>query len=235
MVAMLAGCSAALGIEDLHPPTIHGVVRDLQNSTVPNVSVALYREPDGGAPGGAHLDDATTDGQGRFEFPITAALPIDVYLDLADAGFVRTVDHLSQPVVDHSDTDVELLTLTTAGLRMLASDARATLDPARSVVVAQVIEADGSAVAGATVHAAVHAQVGDPGTDVPQICYTDTSVGTPCATGTTRDDGLAWLFDVPETASLTISAMDGNGHSHSAALSVVAGPSLVFTAVRPPR
>lgn len=229
---MLAGCSAALGIDDLHPPTIHGVVRDLLNSTVPNVSVALYREPEGGAPGGAHLDDATTDGQGRFEFPITAALPINVYLDLGDAGFVRTVDHLTQPVVDHSDVDVELLTLTTAGLRMLASDAHETQDPARSVVIAQVIEADGSAVVGATVHAAVHARAGDPGTDVPQICYTDAS-GAPCALGTTRDDGLAWLFDVPETASLTISAADGAGHSHTASLSVVAGPGLVFTAVRP--
>jgi hypothetical protein len=225
MVAMLAGCSAALGIEDLHPPTIHGVVRDLAASNVPNVSVVLYREPDG-----ARLDEATTDGQGRFEFPIAGALPVNVYLDLADAGFVRTVNHLSQPVVDHSDVDVELLTLTTAGLRMLASDAHATQDPARSVVVAQVIVADGSAVAGAT----VHARAGDPGTDVPQICYTDTSVGSPCAPGATRDDGLAWLFDVPQTASLTITAMDGGGHSYVASLSVVPGPGLVFVAVRPP-
>lgn len=231
---MLAGCSAALGIEDLHPPTIHGTVSDRLGSNVPNVSVALYREPDGGALDGARLDEATTDGQGRFEFPIAGALPINVYLDLADAGFVRTVNHLSQPVVDHADVDVELRTLTTAGLRMLASDAHATQDPARSVVIAEVIEADGSDVVGAT----VHARAGDPGTDVPQICYTDpSSVDAPCAPGApgaTREGGLAWLFDVPETASLTITAMDSAGHSHVASLSIVAGPGLVYVAVQPP-
>jgi hypothetical protein len=203
-------------------------VRDLAADIVPNASVALYREPEGGAPDSTRLDAATTNGQGRFEFPVTAALPISVYLDLADSRFVRTFSHVTQPLVDHTDLDVEILTLTTAGLRRLASDAHATQDPARSVVVARVVDADGSTLAGAT----VHAQGGNPPTDIAQICYSDAVTGFPCAPGTTRDDGLAWLFDVP-AASLTITAIDSAGHPHAVSLSIVAGPSFVFTPVRP--
>jgi len=225
---MLAGCSAALGIEDLHPPTIHGVVRDLTADTVPNASVVLYRDSDTGVPGGTPLDEATTDAQGRFEFPITEPLPINVYLDLGDSRFVRTLVHVGQAVVDHTDLDVELLTLTTAGLRTLASDAHATQDPARSVVVARIVDAGGSSLAGAT----VYARAGDSTTDLAQVCYSDAMTGFPCAAGRTRDDGIAWLFDVP-AASLSITAVDGDGHSHAASLSFVAGPSLVFTPVRP--
>lgn len=227
MVAMIAGCSAVLGIEDLHPPTIRGVVRDMAADTVSNVSVALYRDS-----GGPPIDEATTDGKGRFEFPVTAALPLDGYLDLADSHFVRTFSHLILPVVDHQDFDVEVQTLTADGLRMLASGAGQTQSPGRSVVIAQVVDAGGSALAGAT----VHAEAGQPPVDVPHICATEPSTGFPCATsatGVTGDDGKAWLFDVPENTSLTITAVDADGKSHAVTFTVVAEPSLVFTPVPP--
>jgi hypothetical protein len=224
MMAMLAGCDAVVGIEDLHPPTIRGTVREIGNDNLPNVSVVLYRDPDG-----ARIDAATTDGQGKFEFPITEALPFDGYLDVGDPGLVRTFSHLSQPVVDHADVGLDLFTLTAAGVPMLVDDAHATQDPARSIVLAQVIDKDGGAITGATVHARV---AGAP-MDVPQICYTDALTPAPCAAGTTRDNGFAWLFDIPETASLTITAVDGDGHSYEVSFPIIAGPSLVFTPVRP--
>src|SRR4051812_43243444 len=108
VVAMIAGCSAVLGIDDLHPPTIHGAVRDLAGGTVSKVSIALYRDPEAGGSDSTRIDAATTDGQGRFELPIRARLPLDGYLDLDDAPFVRTFSHLTQQVVDHSDLDVEV-------------------------------------------------------------------------------------------------------------------------------
>jgi hypothetical protein len=213
MVAMIAGCSAVLGIEDLHPPTIHGTVRDMAADTVSNVSVALHRDQDG-----IPIAAATTDGKGRFEFPVTERLPLDVYLELADPNFVRTFSHLTQPA---------------DGLRMLASGAGQTQGPGRSVVIAQVVDAGGSALTGAT----VQAEAGVPPTSVAHICYTDPSTGFPCAPGApgaTRDDGKAWLFDVPETTKLHITAVDADGKLHEVEFAVVAEPSLVFTPV-PPR
>jgi hypothetical protein len=220
MVAMIAGCSAVLGIEDLRPPTIHGTVRDMTADTVSSVSI-VFRDPLG-----PPIGEATTDGKGRFEIPITAALPLTGYLDLDDPNFVHTFSHLSQPVVDHNDLDVEVLTLTAAGLRTLASDVHVTQDPARSLVIAQVVDAGGSALEGATVLA----------TGVSQICYTDPSTGSPCvngATDVTRGDGKAWLFDVPATLPLKITAMDADGKPHSVMVAVGTGPSLVFTPVPP--
>ncbi len=228
-VAMLAGCSAVLGIEDLHPPTIHGAVRDLAGGTVSKVSIVLFRDPEGGGSDSTRIDAATTDGQGRFELPIRAVLPLDGYLDLDDAPFVRTFSHLTQPVVDHADLDVEVFTLTAAGVANLASGAGKTQDPARSVVIAKIVDADGSGLPGAT----VHAEVGTPPTAVSQICYTNSLTGFPCATGGTGTDGLAWLFDVPETESLNITAVDANGQPHGLVFPVIAGPSLVFTQVQP--
>lgn len=228
-VAMLAGCSAVLGIEDLHPPTIHGAVRQIGGDNVSNVSIALYRDPEGGGTDSTLIEAATTDGQGRFELPIRVALPLDGYLDLADPHFVRTFSHLTQPVVDHADLDVEVFTLTAAGLATLASGAHVTQDPARSVVIAQIVDMYGSALPGAT----VQAEAGVPATPVSQICYTNSLTGFPCAPGVTGTDGLAWLFDVPETASLKITAVDAAGQPHVVEFAVVAGPSLVSTPVPP--
>lgn len=227
MVAMIAGCSAVLGIEDLHPPTIHGTVRDVVADTVSNVLVALHRDQDG-----TSIAAATTDGKGRFDVPVTEALPLDVYLELADPRFVRTFSHLTQPVVDHADFDVEVLTLTADGLRTVASDAHQMQDPARSVVIAQVVDAGGSALTGAT----VQVEAGVPPTTVAHICYTEPSTGAPCgpgATNVTGDDGKAWLFDVPETTELNITAVDTGGKSYAVKFAVVAGPSFVFTPVPP--
>jgi hypothetical protein len=228
-VAMLAGCSAVLGIDDLHPPTIHGAVRDLAGGTVSNVSIVLYRDPEGGGSDSSRIDAATTDGQGQFELPLRATLPLNGYLDLDDAHFVRTFSHLTQPVVDHADFDVEVFTLTAAGLATLASGAQVTQDPARSVVIARIVDMDGGVLVGAT----VHAEVGTPPTAVPQICYTNSLTGFPCATGATGADGLAWVFDVPETESLKITAVDAEGQPQVLVFPVIAGPSLVFTPVRP--
>jgi hypothetical protein len=229
MVGMLAGCSAVLGIDDLHPPTIHGVVRDLAADTVSNAPVVLYRDPDAQTPDATRVGSTKTSDGGKFEFPITGRLPLDGYLELADARFVRTFSHLVQPVVDHADLDVEVHTVTVVGLHMLATEAGKTQAPLRWVVVAQVVDAGGSALPGAT----VSAEAGDPAAPVPQICYTDPSTGFPCVAGPTRDDGKAWLFDVPEMASLTISAMDSDGHLHTTSFPVIAGPGLVFTPVPP--
>jgi hypothetical protein len=220
---MLAGCSAVLGIDDLHPPTIRGVVRDLGADTVSNAAVVLYREP------ATRVGATTTRDGGKFEFPITGALPFDGYFDLSDPRFVRTFSHLAQLVVDHADLDVEVLTLTAAGLRMLASDAGKTQGALGWVVMAQVVDAGGSALAGAT----VQAEAGDPAVAVAQICYTDPSTGFPCAAGPTHDDGKAWLFDVPEMAPLSITATDSDGHLHTVSFPTVAGPGLVFTPVPP--
>jgi len=228
-VAMLAGCSAVLGIEDLHPPTIHGAVRDLAGGTVSNVSIVLYRAPEAVGSDGTRIDAATTDGQGRFELPLSAALPLIGYLDLDDAPFVRTFSHLIQPVVDHADFDVEVFTLTAAGLATLASGAQVTQDPARAVVIARIVDMDGGVLVGAT----VHAEVGTSATPVSQICYTNSLTNFPCATGATGPDGLAWLFDVPETDSLKITAVDAEGQPQVLVFRVIAAPSLVFTLVRP--
>jgi hypothetical protein len=229
VVAMLAGCSAVLGIEDLHPPTIHGAVRDLEGGTVSKVSIALFRDPEGGGSDSTRIDAATTDGQGKFELPIRAPLPLDGYLDLDDAPFVRTFRHLDQPVVDHADLDVEVFTLTAAGVANLASGAGKTQDPARSVVIATIVDADGSVVPGAI----VQAEAGVPPTPVSQICYTNMLTRFPCATGGTGPDGLAWLFDVPETESLNVTAVGTAGHAYGLVFRVIAGPSLVSTAVPP--
>jgi hypothetical protein len=226
---MLAGCSAVLGIEDLHPSTVHGIVRDLGADTVANVAVILYRDPGPGMVDSTRIDDATTDEHGAFELPITAALPLTGYFDLVDSRFVRTFSHLHRPIVDHADFDIEILTLTAAGLRSLAADAGMPQDAAHGLVLAQIVDADGSALPGAT----VHAEVGEPPVAVSQICYTNASTGFPCETGSTRDDGIAWLFNIPETASLSITAVDAEGHEHAVSFPVVAGPGLVFTPVPP--
>jgi hypothetical protein len=227
---MLAGCSAVLGIEDLHPSTVHGVVRDLAADTVPNASVVLYRDPAPGGVDSTRIDGATTDDHGAFDLAVTAALPLDGYFDLADPRFVRTFDHLSQPVVDHADLDVEILTLNAITLQKLAADAGKAQDAARWLVVAQVVDAGGSTLEGAT----VHAEVGEPPVAVSEICYTNLSTGAPCDTGTTtRGDGNAWLFNIPETTSLHITATDADGHAHAVSFPVIAGPGLVITPVPP--
>jgi hypothetical protein len=228
IAAMLAGCSAALGIDDLHPPTIHGTLRDATDF-VSNAPIALYRAPDGAGLDGTPIDHATTDGAGKFAFPVSEGLPLHGYLDLADPRFVRTISHLIQPVVDHADVDVEILTLTAAALRMLASDAHMNQDPARSIVVAQVIDADGGSVEVAT----LHAEAGEPPTNVPLICFADRATSLPCATDSMHSNGVAWLFDVPETSLLKITAVDAEGKSHEVDLHIVPGPSLVFTPVPP--
>ena len=231
MLAMLAGCGTILGIDDLHPPTIHGTVRDLGADTVSNAVVVLYRDPDEQNPSSTRVDDATSDARGRFAFPIASGLPLDGYLDLADPRFVRTFSHLIQPLVEHADQDVELLTLTPAGLHMLATDVGRAQDPSRWIVLAQVVDAGGSSLAGAT----VQAETSSPPTAVSQICYTDPLTSSPCGTGisTTRDDGKAWLFDVPENTTLKITATDSEGKAHTVEFPVVAGPGLVFTPVPP--
>jgi hypothetical protein len=226
MAAMLAGCSTVLGIDDLHPPTIHGTLRDNVDA-VRNAPIALYRTSDGAGLDGTPIDHATTDGAGKFAFPVSAGLPLHGYLDLTDPRFVRTINHLIQPVADHADVDVEVLTLTAAAFRMLASDAGMPQDPARSIVVAQVIDADGGALSGATI------QAGDPPTAVPHMCFGDQVTSLPCATDAMHSNGLAWLFDVPETSLLKITAVDAEGKSHEVKLHIVAGPSLVFTPVPP--
>jgi hypothetical protein len=229
MAAMLAGCSTVLGIDDLRPPTIHGTLRDVAD-LVSNASIALYRDPDGAGQNSTPIAHATTGGDGKFAFPIAKDLPLHGYLELVDPRFVHTFSHLVQPLVDGADLDIEVLTLTAAALQMIAGDAHMTQDPTRSVVIAQVVDADGGTLAGATIHAQA---AGDPPMDILQICAVDPSTSLPCATGTTRSDGMAWLFDVPQTMELTITAVDGDGKSHEVAFPVVAGPSLVFTPVPP--
>jgi hypothetical protein len=224
VVAMLAGCSNVLGIDDLHPPTIHGIVRDIATDTVSNVAVVLHRDPDA-----TRIDEATTSARGTFDIPINETLPFDGYFDLDDPRFVRTFSHLVQPVVDHADMDVEIVTLTPPGLGLLASSAGKSQGAHRWVVIAQVFDAGGSAVTGATV------QANADGTDLPasQICYANPSTGLPCGTGsTTGDDGKAWLFDVPEMAMLTITAT-ADSHVQTVSFPVEAGPGLLFTPVPP--
>lgn len=228
---MLAGCSSVLGIDDLHPPTIHGTLRDIATDTVSNASVVLFRDPDA-TPGATptRIDGATTSARGTFQIPVNDTLPLSGYLELEDPRFVHTFSHLVLPVADHADVDVEVVTLTPAGLALLATSAGRTQGAQRWVVIAQVVDAGGSALIGAT----VEARDDDTGTAVSQICYANPATGLPCGTGSkTGDDGKAWLFDVLPTMSLTITATDADSHVHTVSFPVDAGPGLLFTPVLP--
>jgi len=231
VVATLAGCSTVLGIDDLHPPTIKGTVRDIATDTVSNVQVVLYRDPEPETAAPTRIDDATTNDRGTFQIPITDTLPLSGYFKLSDQRFVSTFSHLILPVVDHADVDdVEILTLTANGLGLLASGAGKTQDSRHWVVMAQVFDAGGSALPGAI----VHAQADGSPVAASQICYSSPSTGLPCGTrSTTGDDGKAWLFDIPQADSLSITATDGEGHLHAVAFPVDAGPGLLFTPVLP--
>ena len=220
-----------LGIEDLHPPTIRGTMRDPQADTVPNTTITLFRDPTGSDPVARRVDDTTTDKDGRFELPLTE-VPLDGYFEMTVPAYLHTFSHLIKPVVtEHEDPEEhEIITLNAQGLRRLASDISTTQDPTAWLVLAKVIDADGTPLPGAT----VHAEVGDPPVAVQLICYTTEDTGLPCHTGTTTSDGRAWLFNIPETSSLTITAVDAAGHPHTISFPIVAGPGVVSTPVPPP-
>jgi hypothetical protein len=191
----------------------------------------LFRAPDG-----VEVGHATTDSAGKFELPVTEGLPLNGYFELVDPRYVHTVSHLVTPVVDHAHReDDDILTLTPDGLRKLAADAGRTQDPAHWLVIAQVVDDQGSFLSGAT----VAARPDPPALPTPvEVCYSDDSpqhTGLPCGNGAATDesDPKAWLFDVPETPSLVITAMDANGGPHQVAFPIVGGPGLVFTPVPP--
>jgi hypothetical protein len=223
LVVGLAGCGSILGIEDLRPPTIHGAVRDLKADTVADAMVTLFRDPDATHTNPQRIGDAMTDSAGAFTLPISDELPLDGFFELADPRFVHTFSHLVLPVVDRADPQaVQILTLTPDGLRMVAADAGRAQDAAHSLVIAQVVDAEGNPQVGATIS-------DQPG----PVCYSLEGVALPCHVGATTTDGLAWLFDVPEAALLTITAVDAGGKPYSASFPVLAGPGIVFTPVLP--
>jgi hypothetical protein len=227
VVLLLAGCSGILGIEDLAPSTIHGTARDLLANPVEQVNIVLHLDPDG-----VRVSHAVTDDDGKFELPITAALPVTGYFEIMDPRYVHTRSHLVDFVVEHADLDVEIFTVTPDGLRSIVARAGRTQRAASWLVIAKVIDDDGGSFASAT----VGAQVGDPPQPVQQICYADPQTSLPCGDGSsTEADGLAFLFDVPEADSLAITAMNGPGKRVDAELPIPAGPGLLFTPVPIPR
>jgi hypothetical protein len=227
IVLLLAGCSGILGIDDFAPSTIHGSVRDLLANPIAQLTVVLHLDPDG-----IRVSRATTDDDGNFEMPITVALPVSGYFEIRDPRYVHTRSRLVDSVVEHADLDVELFTLTPEGLRTVVADAGKTQGPANWLVIALVIGGD----EGPVVNATVGAQVGDPPQPVQQICYSNPQTSLPCGDGSsTQADGLAFLFDVPESDSLAITAMDGSGKRFDAEIPIVPGPGLVVTPIPVPR
>ena len=227
---LFAGCSGVLGIEDFHTAMIRGTLRDIgpDAPVAANVVIAWYRGPDATHGDATRLGETTTAHDGDFELSVTAEPPLESYLEIVDPRYVHTFSRVIQPVLVHADTYVDILTATADGLQALAGHAGETQGAQRWLVIAQVVDADGGTRPGVT----VDAEVADPRGPVAQICYSDETNDLPCRAGGTGSDGRAWLFDVPATSSLSITAIDRDG-SHATSFPITAGPGVVFTPVPP--
>jgi len=223
---LLAGCGSVLGIEDFAPPMIKGALRDLDNDSVKNAKLVFFDDS------GTKVGETTTNDRGDYEFPLTGQLPVNGYFEVNDPRLVHTFSHLLTPALDRTENSHEIQTLSAEGLRNLVTAAEMVQGPSSWLVVGQVADDQGSSAVGAMVEAVTQ---NDP-TRLLGLCYTKRDeTGRPCGGSSTADDALAWIFDVPENATLTISAVDADGGAHSTSFPTVAGPGLIFTPVPPTR
>jgi hypothetical protein len=222
---LLAGCGGLLGIEDFDPPSITGALRDLDNDNIRDTKVVFFDESR------TKFGETITGADGTYVLPLTAELPVNGlngYFELNDPRYVHTFSYLLTPALDGAKNGHEIVTLTSDGLRSLADTATMPHGANSWIVVAAVIDDQGGAAIGATVEAVTQAN------QRLAVCYTDQDdPNLPCGGSSTGNDGLARIFDVPENVTVTVSAINTEGGSHTISFPTAGGPGLVSTPVPP--
>jgi hypothetical protein len=226
LLASLPGCGSILGIDDLHPTSIKGALSALDQDNVRNAKVVFFDRS------GTKVGETTTRDDGSYELPLTGQLPVNGYFEVKDPRVVHTVSYLLTPALDRIENSHDIQTLTPEGFAELVAAAGMSQGATSWLVVAQVVDDQGSTAVGAKILSAATEE--DP-TRQLGVCYSGRSGPdlTPCGGTSTGDDAFARIFDVPDSAALTISAVDADGGSHTISFPTVGGPGLVFTPIPP--
>jgi hypothetical protein len=169
---------------------------------------------------------ATTDANGNYSITITTnGMVVDGYLKATKATYVDTYLYPPRPLaMDFSKGSINMLTSGMNGtFQLLSTLAQGNQMPGNGLIALEVFDATNTAVMGATVSSTPAAN---------PYRYDGTS-GRPDATVTsTGADGVAYMFNLPATGTVMVSATKTGTAFHSHSLPAVAD-SLTTTLITP--
>jgi hypothetical protein len=191
----------------LEQPTMAGVK---------NATIAAYRNGNDTTPVAMTTTDMS--GTGTFALTIsTGGVALDGYLKATADGFMDTYLYAPAPIADNTVAPVNMVK--PAIFTVLSGVAQVTQDPAKGVIVLIVVSgttADSMAVMGATVSST-------PASDVRYSGSNGLPTPITATTMSTAIDGRAYMFNVPASTSVTVSATKSGSTFTSHGLKAVAG------------
>ena len=149
----------------------------------------------------------------------TSGLPVDGYLLSTKSGFLDTYVYPSEPASKTATVDVSMLTSSTFGF--LQSFAGVTQNASKGAIIVEVVDCNGSPIAGATI------------TSSPAGTVRYLSGGIPSSSATATDvAGVAFIFNVgPGDVSVMSTAGGNTLRAHT--VNARAGSALTTTQIAP--
>ena len=196
--------------------TIGGTAKDNgQNSSTPlaGVAISLKNRADDST-----LAMTTSDAQGKYSMTVpTNGHVVDAYILATKSGYVDAAAFPAAPfAADDSSADSNLVTTSNFNLLTLYTGQQAS----NGIVIAEILDASGMPVAGATV-------ASTPASG--SYLYSDDN-GVPASKPSTNTDGTSFLVNVP-VGSVAISATKSGNHfkTHSVTAKANTFTSTVIT------
>ena len=177
--------------------------RGLSGTTmVAAVTLGAYKNSDEGTP----VAMATSDAQGKYTLTVpTGGLPFDGFIKATKSGYVDIYLYPSSTwIADFTDGSINMLT--PGNKDLLNNFASGGQTAGKGMVGLAVLDASGNPVAGATISATPSG-----GT----VRYTGSN-GLPSSSATmTSADGVAFVFNAPETVTVTAAKSGHSFHAHA--------------------
>lgn len=169
-------------------------------SNTAGVTITAYRVSDDMV-----LATATSDAQGTYALHVTTGgAAVDAYLKASKSGYVDIYLYPAQPYFA-DDTDGAINMMTPSNKDLLNNFASGGQQAGKGMVGLAVFDAQGNPVSGATIS----------GTPAGGTVRYNGSNGLPSGSATsTSADGVAFLFNAPETVTVTASKAGMAFHAH---------------------
>jgi hypothetical protein len=212
-IALLAGCSSILGIEDLGGPAApDGGTPDGDPSTTFTLAGAVIRLEGGNDPplanhpiellrAGMTPQVSTTNGQGRYSFAFPAGQTVDGVVRVVSIGGIdRTTDSYPLPFATNQTFDA--VAISDAFIQQRAMEANEPIAPDAGFIFITVVGANSQPAGNVVV------TTDDPNT---KVAYGDNDGRVDVSLMTTSASGTAYMFNVLASSVRLATSFSGNG------------------------
>ncbi|MDB4956729.1 MAG: hypothetical protein JWO36_4298 [Myxococcales bacterium] len=187
------------------------------STPIAGLAVSVYKSSDETTPVGM----AMTDAQGKYTITVTAPGPFEGFVKGSKSGYVDAYDYSDAPLSGNTPADLNMIT--PSNFNLLSTFAGGNQQASKGLIVLAVLDASMNPVAGAKVSS----------TPASSPYRYNGSSGIPDQNAmSTGADGAAFMFNVPATQAVTVTAMKTGMTFKSHSLKAHAG-AFTLTFVRP--